>query len=61
MEKEVDPLLVLPNYTPEEMSADLKHDRLLQSVFGEHVPPVRTLPLRGSRCEVLEWSKEPRP
>ena len=56
-----DELLTLPNYTPDEMAADLEHDRLLHCAFGDHIPAVRTLPLAGSKCEVLIWSDTPRP
>jgi len=60
-EGQSDDLLALPDYTFEEMSADLERDRLLDWSFGDHIPVVRTLPLEGSKCDVLVWNDTPRP
>ncbi len=47
--------------SPQEIAADLEHDRLLHCAFGRRIPSVRTLPLAGSKCNVLVWLKTPRP
>ena len=55
-----DDLLTLPDYTPEEMAADLEHDHMMHAAWGDHLPVVRTLPLAGSKCDVLVWNDKPR-
>jgi hypothetical protein len=56
----VDPL-ILPDYTQEQMDADLEHDRMMHAAWGNRIPNVVTLPLAGSKCNVFVWSKTPRP
>ena len=56
-----DDLLALPDYTPEEIAADLEHDRMMHTAWGDRIPVVRTLFLRGSKSDVLVRRKTPRP
>ena len=61
LEGQGDYFLGIIEYSLEEIEADLEHDRMMHAAWGDHIPVVITLPLAGSKCDVIKRRKTPRP